>query len=532
MKSRFIFFLLLIIILLPNKTLAKKNLFNESNIIIEKLKLNSVFNEFGPCVVNSELYFSALNSKKKFKKNEVHFFNLFSLPLNEAEIDGQKAYPENELISNFHDGPISYCETTEELFLTRSDSSHVETKRGIVSKTYIRLAIVIYQKDGIHWKYKGEFPYNNTNYSVGHPAINITGDTLIFVSDKKGGYGKTDLYYSVRKDSLWQAPINLGPLINTKKEELTPFTNLDGTLFFASSGHGGKGGLDLFQTIRRSNQYLQPKNLGAVFNTKSDDFGLTIHPNQQLAYLVSNRESKKGYDNIYQIKTENYRIKTLPLDSAYLLINTLETKVNNRLNNTISVLKAKEAIANNVQCSAHFEILDNNHIPSLRITYGYTLSTDTLRLGLNTYNIGKYKPIESNIVMALLAAIKKDIDQQLNRFFPVSKRIDISILNTNDIFPFNEENQYKGEFGDIVQATCQLNDTFKDFVIENQTQISSEELALLRIYGIRNFLITNCDPLKKTKNKFEYKIIMGDQIRKTPRWVAIQFTIQNAFGNF
>ena len=525
-------FLFFFLALFNGELQAQNSLFDNSPKSIEKLKLNTNSSNVGPAIIDGKLYFSTLNENKKAKKQHTQFFELFSIPMNQAEIKDNKSYREEALISDYHNGPISYCEATGELFITQSDSGRIETKKGIINKKYVRLGIFIYQREKGDWKFKEEFPFNNSAYSVGHPAINQTGDTLIFVSDQKGGYGKTDLYYSIRENSIWQEPKNLGPVVNSKKRELTPFINSDGKLFFASDGHEGIGGLDLFWSKMELNQYTKPKNIGFPFNTKNDDFGLTVHPNQMIGYLTSNRNTKRKNDNIYRLKIKNYNLEILPIDSIKQQISSLKVQINKELSATVDEMKTKGLIANNVLCSADFNLIENDHIPDLKITYSYELLTDTLRLGLNTYKIGQYLPAESNVVMALLTAIKKDIHSRLNHFFTPKKRINLSISNTTDIFPFNEENLYKGEFGDVVNAKCTHNKLLKTFRIENQSKISYEELTFLRIYGMKNYLMSNVESLTRTINTFDCEIIMGDQIEKNQKWVKIEFIIQNAFGNF
>lgn len=525
-------FLFLLLVFIYGELHAQSNLFATTPKDIEKLNINTPFSDFGSAIIDGEIYFSSSEKEQGQRKSDPKFFNLYSIPLNEAEMKNPNRYREDDLKSNFHDGPISYCSATQELFVTRSDSLLLDTKKGIINKKYIRLGILVYKRENESWVFKEDFPFNNVAYSVGQPAVNTTGDTLIFVSDQRGGYGKTDLYYSVRKDSIWQKPQNLGPTINTKKREMTPFINNDGKLIFASDGQGGQGGLDIFWSKRNNNRYTKPINLGYPFNSKEDDFGLTIHPNQLIAYLTSNRNSKKNDDNLYRIKTKDYNLTVLDSLQAQQQIESLKSELNDELSNYTADLKKKGQIANNVKCSVDFKIIDDGHVPSLRISYSYQLLTDTLRLGLNTYKIGQYMPQESNIVSALLTRINWDIDHKLKHYFTSNKRINLFISNTTDIFPFNEINLYKGEYGDLVQAKCTQNGAVKTIQIARQAEIDYEELTFLRIFGMKNDLLINNTSFRNTLNSYNYEIITGNQIEKNQKWVKIEFTIQNAFGNF
>jgi len=149
--------------------------------------------------------------------------------------------------------------------------------------------------------------FNDSTITIGHPSINATGDTLYFVSDAPGGYGGKDIWMAESDGSNWLNPQNLGPRINTASDEMFPCIHPDGSLYFASNGHPGYGGLDIFKAERDT--LAEPVdtipvawmvyNMGAPFNTNGDDFGITFVGNSQNGYFTSNRGQKKGYDEIY-----------------------------------------------------------------------------------------------------------------------------------------------------------------------------------------------------------------------------------------
>lgn len=151
------------------------------------------------------------------------------------------------------------------------------------------------------------FPYNNDQYSVGHPALSTDGNVLIFASDMPGGYGGTDLYYCVGSNySNWTRPINLGPEINTEGDEMFPFLSADNILYFASNGLPGLGGLDLFSVpLKNLRPQFNPLNLGVPVNSFADDFGLTANAETGKYFFSSNRN---GNDDIYHLKRGRYKI--------------------------------------------------------------------------------------------------------------------------------------------------------------------------------------------------------------------------------
>lgn len=146
--------------------------------------------------------------------------------------------------------------------------------------------------------------FADSSITVGHPALCPTGDTLYFVSDAPNGMGGKDLYMAELDGEEWVNVQNLGTQINTSGDEMYPTVHPDGTLYFASNGHPGYGGLDLFMakrdtTVRDSAAWLV-FNMGAPFNSNADDFGITFAGNTQNGFFSSNRGQKKALDRIYE----------------------------------------------------------------------------------------------------------------------------------------------------------------------------------------------------------------------------------------
>ena len=140
--------------------------------------------------------------------------------------------------------------------------------------------------------------FKDSSITVGHPSINATGDTLYFVSDAPDGYGGKDIYMAISNGNEWDDIRNLGPTINTSDDELFPHIRRDGRLYFASKGHPGYGGLDLFYAIPQDSTW-QLFNMGTPFNSNADDFGITFQGETENGFFSTNRTQKKGYDMIY-----------------------------------------------------------------------------------------------------------------------------------------------------------------------------------------------------------------------------------------
>lgn len=149
--------------------------------------------------------------------------------------------------------------------------------------------------------------FNDSSITVGHPTINAFGDTMYFVSDAPGGFGGKDIYMAISNGSEWDDIRNMGPQINTTDDELFPYIRKDGKLYFASKGHPGYGGLDIFYAEKKQEVGANQKdsvswnvfNMGEPFNSAGDDFGITFMSDTENGFFSSNRGQKKGYDLIY-----------------------------------------------------------------------------------------------------------------------------------------------------------------------------------------------------------------------------------------
>lgn len=138
------------------------------------------------------------------------------------------------------------------------------------------------------------------------PSLASDGKTLYFCSDRKGGRGGVDLYKTVKNTAtgIWSTPENLGPVINSSGDELSPFVHSDfQTLYFSSDGHPGVGSADIF-IARKGNddKWMEPKNMGVPINTTGDDLGFFVSTDGHLGYFASNLPARAkgkavgGYD--------------------------------------------------------------------------------------------------------------------------------------------------------------------------------------------------------------------------------------------
>ena len=137
---------------------------------------------------------------------------------------------------------------------------------------------------------------------IGHPTLSENELMIYFAAERKGGFGGKDIWMAMRdsKKESFNRPLNIGPVVNTKGDEIFPFLRNDTTLYFASNGHGGMGGFDIFvSTIDTAGNWGVPANLKHPVNSISDDFSITFHPTEERGFFASNRDNSRGVDNLY-----------------------------------------------------------------------------------------------------------------------------------------------------------------------------------------------------------------------------------------
>jgi outer membrane protein OmpA-like peptidoglycan-associated protein len=219
-----------------------------------------------------------------------------------------------ELNSKFHDASVSFSRNGQEIYLTRNN--FLNGRKGTDDDGIVRLKIYHARLDADgRWGPLQSLPFNSDEYSVAHPTLSPDGKFLYYASDMPGGFGGMDLYVSEKTTGRWGPPINLGPEINTEGHEAFPYAAPDGKLYFASDGHIGIGGLDLFSSYRTGDIWSVPINLGAPFNSPSDDFSLVFNDEGSCGFFASSRPGGKGGDDIYQFSRIGIPVEVFVYDA-------------------------------------------------------------------------------------------------------------------------------------------------------------------------------------------------------------------------
>jgi outer membrane protein OmpA-like peptidoglycan-associated protein/tetratricopeptide (TPR) repeat protein len=177
---------------------------------------------------------------------------------------------------------------------------------------------IYYSKlDGDTWQAPIKLSDNiNSKSWESHASISSDGNTLYFTSNRKGGYGGRDIYFSRKlPNGEWGLPINMGPKINTPYDEEGPFIHPDNrTLFFSSKGHNSMGGFDVFISLKDENgNWSQAMNLGYPLNSSDDDVFYVLSADGKRAYYSSIKEDSYGDKDIYVASFIEFKEKPLAL---------------------------------------------------------------------------------------------------------------------------------------------------------------------------------------------------------------------------
>lgn len=264
-------------------------------------KFNSRRGEFSPMLAGDkydQLYFASSRSKDKDAKVSAitgqNNNNLFLVKQDEKGAWLAPVELEDEVNTEYDEGTPSFSPDGNTMYYTycaqdpegpRTAEIYISTRSSAKWGKGTRAAIV---KDSVT--------------ALGHPSISPDGKYLYFVSDAVGGFGGKDIFRARVAGNDFGPMENLGEEINTPGDEMFPYVRDSVTLYFASNGHPGMGGLDLFKATQDSTGKWNVENLGAPINSMADDFGITFAGKEERGFFCSNRNDARGYDHIYSFE--------------------------------------------------------------------------------------------------------------------------------------------------------------------------------------------------------------------------------------
>ncbi|WP_233450991.1 OmpA family protein [Hanstruepera ponticola] len=273
------------------------------NYTVKAVNTGSSAGDFGVSYLGNEVVFASLRNfeSPSYKWNEKPYLDLYKASVsNDISFDNVIPFSE-EINTDTHESNATFTTDGKTMYFSRTHNKQVkigESKYAVV-KIY-RAELV----DDI-WTNIEVLPFTDDSYSTQHPFLDEKNSRLYFASDMPSSFGSFDIFYVDVNGDSYGEPVNLGETINTKHREQFPFVSKDNVLYFASNGHQGLGGLDIYMTHLNEEGHSTPMNLGSTINSGIDDFGFVLKGSFEKGYFSSNRD---GIDKIYAFqRQENKR---------------------------------------------------------------------------------------------------------------------------------------------------------------------------------------------------------------------------------
>ena len=291
---------------------------------IENAGINSKYSDYGSTIVDNKLIFTSARDtggvgQRKHAWTGEHFTNLYAAGVNGELSPSNPVRYDANVNSKFHEATPVFTKDGNTMYFTRNN--YLDGKKGKDANKVTLLKIYKATLVNNRWTNVTELPFNSNNFSTAHPALSPDEQTLYFVSDRPGTIGQSDLYkVAINSNGTYGEPINLGVEINTEGRETFPFVTKDNQLYFASDGHPGLGGLDVFTTkINNDGSFGEVENDGAEVNSPKDDFGYYRDSEINKGFFSSNRDGGLGSDDIYRFTSKDkckQILKGIVTDSA------------------------------------------------------------------------------------------------------------------------------------------------------------------------------------------------------------------------
>ena len=230
--------------------------------------------------------------------NNLPYLDLYFATLtNDGKLENITPFS-SEINTTSHESNASFSSDGKTMYFNRTNATRTKTDEERIAHIQIFKAEWV---DGT-WANVTKLPFNSNSYSCEHPSLSNDGKTLYFASDMPGTLGGFDIFkVAINEDGTYGTPENFGAKINTKHREQFPYISDMDVLYFASDGHLGYGGLDIFRSRLVDGSFDLPVNLGSSVNSNLDDFAFTIREKDNTGFVSSNRS---GFDRLYNFARE------------------------------------------------------------------------------------------------------------------------------------------------------------------------------------------------------------------------------------
>jgi tetratricopeptide (TPR) repeat protein len=280
--------------------LAQKD--SSTVLIVENLKrLNSRSHDWGAIHYENGIMF--ISNRPRDKSDDDKYYSVYQANYRSDNNFGAPQIFFNNMKSATHLGPVVFTKDGQTIYYTQTNTDVFHRDKGEQGTVWEnKLEIKIAKINNNILSSVTSFKYNNPRkYSMGHACLSPDDSVLYYVSDMPGGFGGTDIYYSVLEGGEWSTPVNAGPMINTAGNEMFPTMDGTGVLYFSSNGRPGLGGLDIFRAKGAKNEWTVTENMYYPINSSGDDFYFIRPSDKSLGFFASNRPGGVGLDDIYAL---------------------------------------------------------------------------------------------------------------------------------------------------------------------------------------------------------------------------------------
>jgi peptidoglycan-associated lipoprotein len=383
--------------------------------------INTPSSEYSPVFLNNELYFtSSRGNDKIYEATGTPFTDIYKVASRGANVDiaTVAALPQGINTASINDGCITFSPDGKTMVFAKGNSG----KRKSTDDVDLYISRF---RNGV-WSEPIMININEPGAWDSSPAFSPDGRTLYFASNRKSrgraqiSYGGTDLY-SAQMDTRgrFSRVRNLGPEINTAGNELFPYLAEDAKLYFASDGHPGYGGLDLF-VVKRANGKTAIENLAQPVNSSGDDFGIFLFKPDR-GFFTSNREGGKGDDDIYTFVNEDPNLKVV---NYYLQGITYTKDKDDKLvilpNTKVNLLDQKGEIMQDFVTGDDgkflFRVYENEEYNMVGETDGYLIKRQPYTTKGKAVDLTTLKDLITNITLDTILILDKI---ELNKIFPL-----------------------------------------------------------------------------------------------------------------
>lgn len=282
---------------------------NPTRYVVKRMdKFNSRRGEFSPMLLGpdyDQLYFASSRSKDKDQKISAitgqNNNNFYVIKKDEQGNWLQPEELEDEVNTEFDEGTPSFTPDGNTMYYTYCTQAPEGDRTA---------EIYMSSRSSAKWGKgtKVEILKDSVT-ALAHPSVSPDGRWLYFVSDAVGGQGGKDIFRARINGNDFGPMENLGPEINTEGDELFPYVRDSVTLYFASNGHPGMGGLDIFRATLDSTEHWHVENMRSPINSNGDDFGITFEGVHERGFFSSNRNDARGYDHLYSFELPIITVK-------------------------------------------------------------------------------------------------------------------------------------------------------------------------------------------------------------------------------